>query len=123
MKLLTKTKNALFMIFSYLPRALPAGGTEFNDMAERVRGLSGNICTVDDARFVIATTIMRFDPNVCRASDQKFVTILLNAAAKQVSSSIFQDIKFKQHEAALAAQQAEATATPTAALDGEKTNV
>jgi len=124
MKLMTKIKTLLLQLLSFVPRPLPSGVTEFNAMSERVRALTGNICTLDDARFVISTTVMRLDPDVSTASDRKFVTILRNAAAKQVSASIFQDIKLKQAEAAQAAQQsAEATAPTTAALDGEKTSV
>lgn len=125
MKLMAKIKSALLLISSFIPRPLPSGVTQFNAMAARVRALTGDICSLDDARFVISTTVMRFDPDVSTASDRKFVTILRNAAAKQVSASIFQDIKIKQAEAVALASQppAEATAPTTAALDGEKASV
>lgn len=122
--LLTKLKSLIRNVMSFVPRPLPSGVTQFNAMSARVCALTGDICTVDDARFVISTTVMRFDPDVATASDRKFATILRNAAAKQVSASVFQDIKIKQQEAAIAAQQlAEATAPPMAGSDGEKTSV
>lgn len=120
--MLSQIQATILYLRSFLPRPLPSGVTEFNAMAERVCALAGDICTLDDARFVISTTVMRFDPDVSMASDRKFVIILRNAAAKQVSASIFQDIKLKQ-AAAQAALTAEATAPTTAASDGEKTPV
>jgi len=122
MKLIARIKSIVLNALSHAPRALPSGVTEFNAMAARVCALAGNICTLDDARFVISTTVMRFDPDVSRATDRKFVKILRNAAAKQVSACIFQYIKIKQAEAALAQQTAEATAQTTAAPDGEETS-
>ena len=126
MKLIkSKLAAILQLLLSYYPRPLPSGVTAFNQMAERVRALAGNICTLDDTLFVISTNIMRLDPHIARASDHKFVNIIRNAAAKQISSVAFQDLKNKQAAAQAAAQQqqAEATASTAAASDGEKTSI
>ncbi len=116
MRLLNKALDA---VLSIMPRTLPVGMTAFGKLAERVHGLAGNICTLDDAKFVISTTIVRFGPTTTRKSDLFFINTLRSAASKQIAGAAFQDVKTRQAEA-LAKQQAEATAPQElAASDGE----
>jgi hypothetical protein len=119
-------KALLATLLSFLPRQLPVGMTAFERLAERVHSLAGGICSLDDAKFVISTTIMRFDPNVTRQPDRLFVNTIRNAAAKQISGAAFQEVKTRQAEAQAKAaeeqaKQAEATALKVAASDGETT--
>ncbi len=119
-------KDIAERLLSTAPRSLPIGMTAFNTMASRVHRLTGSICTLDDAKFVITATIMRFDPTTVRKSDRFFVNTLRAAASKQIAGAVFSEVKTRQAEAAAKLQaeavqkQAEATASQeSAASDGE----
>lgn len=108
---------------SFVPRRLPVGLTEFETWSNRIITLSGNFADADSMRFALASQIMHLPPQRSRVADQYFIRSMEKAAANQVASQVFQDIKIKQQTQAaeLAAKQAaEATAQLEAAADAKK---
>lgn len=94
-----------------VPRPLPVGMSEFMIWSDRIISLSGQFADADSMRFALASQIMHLGAQKSRVPDQFFVSSMRKAAANQVASQVFQDIKTKQMQAAQdAAQQAEATA-------------
>ncbi len=103
-----------------IPRKLPVGVKEFNAFADRIIEQSGKFADDDSMRFAIATNIIHADASKGSVPDSFFISRLRKAAANQVASQIFQDIKTKQaaeQKAALEKQQAEAAATENVATD------
>jgi len=99
----------------YLPRPLPVGLTAFDAWAKRVIGLAGPYADEDSMRFALASNILHLGSQQAYVPDIYFLRVLRKAAANQVSSQVFQDIKLKQQLAAQA--QAEVTASDKAASD------
>ena len=102
---------------SYVPTRLPLGKTEFDSWASKIISLAGSIADEDSMRYVLASKILELKPNASRVPLNEFVKLMHKAAANQVASAVFQEIRAKQKEA----QQAAATA-PTEGANGETKN-
>lgn len=100
-------KRLAKVLTSYLPTKLPTGMTEFDNFANDIIELAGNYADEDSMKFVIATNIQHMKQTQDRVSKQFFVRVLRKAAANQIASQVFINIKAKQLEAQ---KQAEATA-------------
>ena len=98
---------------SEIERPLPVGLKEFEEFAARIIAQAGQFADEDSMKFALATSIIHADAAKGSLPDSFFINRLRKAAANQVASQIFQDIKVKQQAAmeAAAKQQAEATAS------------
>lgn len=94
--------TSLDALLSYFPRQLPRGMTEFKSWSERIIKLTGPLADEDSMRFALASQVMHLGPQSSTKSDRYFIRSLRKAAANQVVSQVFQDIKQKQMEAAKA---------------------
>jgi hypothetical protein len=101
----------LRLIRSYFNRKFPVGMTEFHEWADRIIALSGNFADNDSMKFALASSLLHMDSKIAAKPDQYFVALMRKAAANQVASQFFQDIKAKQ-AAAQAIQTVEATTPP-----------
>ena len=110
------------LLLDKIPRKLPVGVAEFEAFASRIISKAGPYADEDSMKFAIATSIIHADAHKGYLPDEFFLLRLRKAAANQVASQVFQDIKKKQQEAALAAQQqqAEVTAPEAESSNGEK---
>lgn len=94
------------ILLSFIPRRLPVGVTDFNKFADRIIALSGQFADRDSMTYVIADLILRLKPTDAYMSDRYFVNSMIKAAANQVASQVFHDIRTKQQEALKAAEAA-----------------
>jgi hypothetical protein len=97
-------------LLSLFPTKLPVGMTEFHKFANEVIELSGKYADDDSMKFAIASQVMHLGAQTSSAPKNYFVRSLRKAAANQVASQVFQDVKIKQQEAAKQAAAAEETA-------------
>lgn len=100
-------KLHLDRLLSLIPRRLPVGMTEFHIWADRIISLSGQFADSDSMKFALASQVMHLGAQRSSVPDRYFVNSMRKAAANQVASQVFQDIKTRQLEKA----QAEATAS------------
>lgn len=98
-------KLTLARLFQYIPRTLPVGLTAFHEWAERIISISGNFADSDSMKWALASQIMHLGAQHSRKPDIYFVHSMRKAAANQVASQVFQDIKIKQQEAAAKAAE------------------
>lgn len=112
MKLLAKRFLSLF------PTKLPVGMSEFETWSNSVVELSGKFADDDSMKFAIASQIMHLGAQKSSVPKNFFVRSLRKAAANQVASQVFQDIKIKQQEAAKAAQAADTATNDKATSNG-----
>jgi VIT1/CCC1 family predicted Fe2+/Mn2+ transporter len=100
-------------ILSLLPTPLPVGITEFNEWSDSIIDLSGEYADRDSMKYALASMVIHLGPQRSVVSKNYFVRSLRKAAANQVASQVFQDIKVKQQkqqeEAAKNEQQKEGT--------------
>lgn len=111
-------------LLSYLPSQLPVGMKEFNRFADDIILLSGQYADRDSMVFAIASIVIHLKPTTSSVPKNYFVKSMRKAAANQVASQAFQDIKKRQEEAqkaaqALAAQQ-EVTTSETVKSEPNK---
>lgn len=111
-------KNFKTRLFGYFPSALPVGVTSFKSWADSIidgYGLA-KLADRDSMTFVLANVILSLDTKVAYVSKRSMALRLRKAAANQVASHVFQQIKERQQADAKAAQQklAEATAPKVA---------
>lgn len=99
-------KLILKKLLSHLPTKLPVGMTEFELFADDIIELSGPYADRDSMKYAIASNVIHMKHTVDAVPKAYFVRVLRKAAANQVASAIFQDIKIKQEEAMKAAQLA-----------------
>lgn len=99
-------KKLINYFLSYLPRRLPVGMSEFQNWSSRIISLSGQFADDDSMRFALASQVMHLGAQKSSVPDQYFIRSMRKAAANQVASQIFQDIKNKQVEAQKAAEEA-----------------
>lgn len=107
------------IVKSYFPQKLPVGLTEFNSWAANIIEITGAFADPDSMKFAIASNILHLPPNRSSVSTQFFVRSLRKAAANQVASQVFQDIKNKQQEEAKAAATQSQVAAPTQNAEGD----
>lgn len=98
-------KVLLSRMLSFFPRPLPVGRTENDAWSSRIIAQAGNYADVDSMRFILNTAVLHMPPNKAYVSDWHFIKLLRKAAANQVSSQVFQEIKENQQKRALEAQQ------------------
>lgn len=120
---MNKFKRQLSLALSYLPSKLPVGLTEFNSFSDSIINLSGEFADRDSMKWAIASQIMHLPPQKSTASKQYFIRSLRKAAANQVASQVFQDLKIKQQEAIEAAKTLEATTTLESVNEQQETQV
>lgn len=113
-----RLKLLAMMALVYMPRRLPVGMTEFNTWSDRIIKLSGQFADADSMKWTLATIALHLGPQASSKADIYFIRSMRKAAVNQVVSQAMQDIKAAQAQK-LAQQQAEATATPTAASDDQ----
>ena len=108
-------------LLSYLPTPLPVGKTAWDAFITDLIELSGQYADRDSMEFAISSTLIHADAKYGSLPKNYFVQRLRKAAANQVASQAFQDIKSRQLEAQKAAdlKQAEATAIPAVASEKE----
>lgn len=97
------------LILSYFPSKLPVGATEFHEYADAVIELAGPFADADSMKWAIANNIIHLPSVTASKPKQYFVRALRKAAANQVASFVFQEIKAKQQDRA-AKEAAEAAA-------------
>lgn len=102
-----KLRKLVLLALSYVPRHLPVGMSEFEAWSNRIILQSGQFADPDSMKFALASQIMHLAPQRSLVPDQYFIRSMRKAAANQVASQVFQDIKNKQIEAQ---KQAEVTA-------------
>lgn len=113
-KIQTKLSKLLAQLLSLLPSPLPVGMTEFEEFSNSVIELSGEYADRDSMKYAIASMIIHLGPQRSHVAKNYFVRSLRKAAANQIASQVFQDIKRKQDEAAKTVENEENTAaTPT----------
>lgn len=112
-------KLALKRLYSYLPTPLPVGMAEFNTWVDSIIELSGEYADRDSMAYAIASNLIHLPHTKAKVPKAYFVNTLRKAAANQVASQVFHDIKMKQKAAEDAAKlkQAEDTAANQAADD------
>lgn len=122
MKLLIKR------VFSYFPSKLPVGVTEFHKWADSILDLSGRYAKEDDMKWALANMVIHADSKFGALPKHYFVNRLRKAAANQIASSVFVEIKMKQEAEKAASeaaklQQAEVSAAETTfSGQGSQTN-
>lgn len=88
----------LTLLLRFFPRPLPLGRQEFYDWSDRIISQCGDFADAESMRFVLATNVLHLGQQTAYKSDEFFIRTLKKAAANQVSSQIFQEIKVKQAE-------------------------
>lgn len=115
MRKLTKT------LLSYLPSPLPVGRAEFETWSNAIIDLAGPYADPASMKYALASNVMHMKHDVGSVPKAYFVKVLRKAAANQVASQVFVDIKEAQLEAAKAAQEAAKLAEATAQVqDGQQ---
>lgn len=106
---------------------LPVGRAEFNTWADRLIEKAGKFADERSMKYALASQIIHLPHDVAFKRDDYFVNSLRKAAANQVASAIFQEIKMQQAEEsakaaaeATAKQLAEDTANQAASSDDQK---
>lgn len=92
---------------SYLASPLPVGMSEFESWSNDIIELVGPIADKDSLKYAMASQLMHLDHKVSSIPKQYFVRCLRKAAANQVASQVFQNIKQAQAEAQAKALEAE----------------
>lgn len=108
-------KRVLRLILAHIPTKLPVGIKEFSEWANDIIDLAGKFADEDSMKWTLATMIIHSDAKHGALPKSYFIARLRKAAANQVASQVFQDIKAKQAEEQAAAElkQAEDTALTT----------
>lgn len=111
-------KLLLKRMLSLLPSKLPVGLSQFDPWANSIIELSGQFADLDSMKFALASQVLHLGAQRSSVPKNFFVQSMRKAAANQVASQVFQDIKQRQLEAQKAVQQqAEATALALAAVE------
>lgn len=106
----------LDLLLSYFPRPLPTGMTQFETWSNRIISQAGQFADVDSMKWALASHVMHLDAVKAYVPDQYFIRALRKAAANQIASQVFQDIKNKQ---AARANTVEATTQPAEVANAE----
>lgn len=104
-------KRLFLILRSYLPTQLPVGLTAFNKFTEEVITVAGPMADEDSMKWAIANQIIHLPQTTSKKPMQYFVRSLRKAAANQVASYAFQEIKLKQQTAAEEAAKQKAADT------------
>lgn len=110
--------NPVKKVLSYIPEPLPVGMPQLEQFCVDIIALAGNYADADSMKWAISSQIIHSSSS--KLSKNHFVQTLRKAAANQVASQMFQDIKNKQIEAEALAKQTQAAVTaPSEAINGE----
>lgn len=104
-------KLLLKRVLSRFSTKLPVGATEFEKWADSIIELSGQFADRDSMIFAISSTLIHADAKHGSLPKAYFVNRLRKAAANQIASQMFQDIKLRQ-QAEQQKQQSTVEATP-----------
>jgi len=110
-QLLSKPRQLLKKLLSYLPSKLPTGKTQFDAFAADLIALSDFQVDETSMRFAIASMLIHAPSDSGSLSKNYFVKRLRKSAANQVASQVFQDIKAAQDATQTAGKQPEPAAT------------
>jgi hypothetical protein len=91
-------KHVIKRILSKFPTDLPVGLTEFNKWADSIIELSGEYADRDSMRFAIASQVIHLPHTVSSKPKDYFVRAMRKAAANQIASAVFQEIKLAQQK-------------------------
>lgn len=114
---MTKLKQLMLLALSYIPRNLPVGMSDFEKWSDRIILQSGQFANADSMRFALASQIIHLSPQKSKVPDQYFIRSMRKAAANQIASQVFQDIKARQEEAQRKAKEAADTANQSEATE------
>ncbi len=103
------------------PMPLPVGRTEFMEWSDRIIAKAGQFADSDSMRWALASQVIHLPPQTAFKEDSYFVNSLRKAAANQVASAIFNEIKTKQEEAKKAAEVLAASQQPAEATASTET--
>jgi hypothetical protein len=103
-------KRLLARLLAYFPTKLPVGLTAFHAWADSIIDITGEFADRDSMKWAIASNLIHLPTTTDRKSKEYFARTLRKAAANQVASQVFQDIKQKQADKAAADKAAEVTA-------------
>lgn len=96
----TKLKRLHAKLLGFMPRALPAGMTEFDNMVERLMSVyTLPTSDVNSIKNVLSATITTFGPTVYSKPDYFFVKLIRAAAAKQVAGEVFFTLQMAKRKA------------------------
>lgn len=115
-------RRIITILLAHLPTKLPVGIPEFEEWANSILDISGRFADENSMKFMLATTIMHADAKHGYLPKMYFVTRLRKAAANQVASQVFHDIKTKQAELAAQAAAEATVETPDQASNEETAN-
>lgn len=117
-KINSKIRKVYNQIRGFFPEALPVGLTHFHVWADTLLDCYNlkSVANEDDLKYVLATSIMHLGAQDAYKPKWFFVKTIRKAAANQVSSAVFQDIKQKQQ-----AKAEESATAKVATSDGPKT--
>lgn len=101
-------------------RPFPVGMTEFLEWSARIIALAGNFADEDSMKFALCSQLIHLPYDKAEATDRYFVNCLRKAAANQVASQVFHDIKIKQQEAAKVADTTTHSEVTPKASDEQK---
>jgi hypothetical protein len=108
------------ILLAYIPEVLPQGMTEFNKWADDIIELSG-MPKNDSIKFALSAMIVNLGSTIAYKPKMYFVHCLRSAAARQVASQVFHDIKATQTAALRAAAESkEVTTENGVASDGHQ---
>jgi hypothetical protein len=105
-ELVSKLKQILKVILSYLPERLPVGRTAFDAWAGEIIELS-DIEDNDSTRFAVAAMVTHQDAKEDRIPKRRFIRQLNKTAANQVALDVIRELK-ERHEAKKEAESGKA---------------
>jgi hypothetical protein len=107
-----------------VPTALPVGMDEFHEWADSIIQITGKFADEDSMKYALASQVIHLAHDKAFYPKRFFVNCLRKAAANQVASQVFQDIKLKK-DAEIKKQVEDTTQAPIVAevstTDGTKT--
>lgn len=115
-RILSIFKQSIAHLLAWIPTPLPIGMDEFDIWAKSVLALT-SLPDNDSVRFALASTIPHQKAERYRIPKRLFANMLLKSAANQIGGAVMHELKEKQ-KAAIAAEQAEATARAAADEQG-----
>lgn len=116
--------SILQRLINKIPMPLPTGMSAWNQWSKRILSKVGPVADNDSLEYVLASQVMHLSPQSDHIPDQYFISALRKAAANQVASQVFMDIKIRQQKAAehYAAQQPLSTVEVTPAPESVTSN-
>lgn len=99
MKIKATIKRLFTRFLGLFPSAVPVGLTEFHAWSDSIIATAGlDTVPAEDQKFVIASLLLHLGPAEAYKPREYFVRSLRKAAASQIASQVFSDIKRAQEE-------------------------